>query len=144
MEAPKKKLHKRLSEDGLYSKSFQEFEQQYSTPEKQEKLYERLNSDGLYTKSKEEFISSIFPVKKKDVSVSTSPKQKPASVTKTGSSDILPSQTSGFEDVVTTGSASIQKAPKQQQPAGDTQYAEGSMAWTQQKLKQSDPQYAQL
>jgi len=67
MEQPKKELYKKLNADGVYTKSYEEFESQFSSPEKQEKLYQKLNSDGKYTKSKDEFVSRFFadPVKKK-------------------------------------------------------------------------------
>jgi len=65
MEQPKKELYKNLNADGVYTKSYEEFEQQFSSPEKQEALYQKLNSDGKYTKSKEEFVSRFFSQKKK-------------------------------------------------------------------------------
>lgn len=80
MEQPKKELYKKLSADGVYTKSYEEFEQQFNSPEKQEALYQKLNADGKYTKSKDEFVSRFFSVKKKDganASSSSSTVQKP-------------------------------------------------------------------
>lgn len=82
MEPPKKELYKRLNSDGVYTKSYEEFEQQFSSPDKQEKLYQKLNSDGKYTKPKEEFISRFFTDVKKKVpttpskSISNTPMEK--------------------------------------------------------------------
>lgn len=71
MEQPKQKLYKKLSEEGKYTKSYPEFEKQFSDPAVQEKLFTSLSNDGLYTKTKEEFKSQFFsdnviPLKKKE------------------------------------------------------------------------------
>ena len=44
-------LYNKLSSDGLYTKSFDEFVAQFSEPSSQQALHEKLSSDGLYTKS---------------------------------------------------------------------------------------------
>jgi len=60
-------LYNKLSSDGLYTKSFDEFVTQFSEPSSQQALHEKLSSDGLYTKSYEEFQNQFFSeVKKKD------------------------------------------------------------------------------
>ena len=60
-------LYDKLSSDGLYTKSFDEFVTQFSEPSSQQALHEKLSSDGLYTKSYEEFQNQFFSeVKKKD------------------------------------------------------------------------------
>ena len=60
-------LYNKLSSDGLYTKSFDEFVAQFSEPSSQQALHEKLSSDGLYTKSYEEFQNQFFSeVKKKD------------------------------------------------------------------------------
>lgn len=143
MEAPKKRLYKRLADDGLYTKTFEEFEKQYSDPAKQQKLYEKLSGDGLYTKSKEEFLNGYFPVKKKDASVSpsTTTKPKSESATSAGSSDLLKSNSLLAQD------HRVKPVPPVKTKTvtpGPSKYKEGSMAWTQEKLKQSDPSYSQL
>ena len=59
-------LYNKLSSDGLYTKSFDEFVAQFSEPSSQQALHEKLSSDGLYTKSYEEFQNQFFSeVKKK-------------------------------------------------------------------------------
>jgi hypothetical protein len=97
MEQPKKDLYKKLNTDGVYTKSYEEFEQQFSSPEGQGKLYQKLNADGKYTKSKEEFVGRFFaePVKKKGgtqvgKSDSIIPTENTALVQQSGSSAILP------------------------------------------------------
>lgn len=60
-DPPKKKLWSRLNQDGLYTKSYDEFEKRFSTPESVDGLYQRLNRDGLFTKPKEEFQKQYFP-----------------------------------------------------------------------------------
>jgi hypothetical protein len=75
MEQPKKELYKKLNASGDYTKSYEEFETQFSTPEKQTALYQKLNSNGRYTKSQDEFVSRFFsaePVKKKETTESSS------------------------------------------------------------------------
>ena len=59
-------LYNKLFEAGDYTKSFEEFTDQYGDDEKSKKLYEGLSSDGSYTKSFEEFKSKYgFGEKKK-------------------------------------------------------------------------------
>lgn len=104
MEQPKKELYKKLNADGVYTKSYEEFESQFSSPEKQEKLYQKLNSDGKYTKSKEEFVGRFFsePVKKKvgtEVSKPIAQNQKSDLEPKDGSSGTPPiKQFKGFSE----------------------------------------------
>jgi hypothetical protein len=59
-------LYNGLSEQGLYTKSYEEFAVQFSTPEAQKKLYDGLLSQGLYTKSADDFYAQFFDVKKKE------------------------------------------------------------------------------
>jgi len=70
----KYKLWENLNGSGYYTKSFEDFNKQFSTPEQQAKLYDALYSNGYYTKSGEEFTQQFFaaapvaepePVKKK-------------------------------------------------------------------------------
>ena len=63
------KLYKLLFEAGDYTKSYEEFVEQYGDSEKSERLYKGLNEAGDYTKSFEEFNEQFGfndPVKKKD------------------------------------------------------------------------------
>lgn len=72
-DPPLKKLYKGLVGDKKYTKSYDDFVKQYSTPESIDKLYSGLVEDGDYTKTKEEFqkqyFQSIKPSKKKVGSV---------------------------------------------------------------------------
>lgn len=66
---PKKKLWQGLHSDGLYTKSYDEFKQKYSSPDKVDALFSGLAEDGSYTKTKDDFYNQYFPdisVKKKD------------------------------------------------------------------------------
>ncbi|QDP68135.1 MAG: hypothetical protein Unbinned1473contig1000_13 [Prokaryotic dsDNA virus sp.] len=60
MNDSKEKLHKLLVEQGLYTKSYDEFNEQFSLPEKQQKLYSLMQTKGLYTKSQDDFSSQFF------------------------------------------------------------------------------------
>jgi len=71
MEDKTKLLYDKLSEQGLYTKSFDEFTTQFSDPSKRELLHSALGKQGLYTKTFDEFNAQFFPVeKKKDTSES--------------------------------------------------------------------------
>ena len=48
-------LYNQLNKDGKYTKTFEEFQVQFGTPEKSEKLYSALNQAGDYTKSFDDF-----------------------------------------------------------------------------------------
>ena len=66
------KIYQLLFEAGDYTKSFEEFVQQYGSVEKSKRLYKGLNDGGDYTKSFEEFTSQYGfsdEVKKKDQTV---------------------------------------------------------------------------
>jgi len=54
------KLFKSLSEQGKYTKSFEDFQTQFGSKEGQEKLYGALESTGDYTKSFEDFSGQFF------------------------------------------------------------------------------------
>ena len=60
------KLYDALSREGYYTKSFEEFQQQYADPAYRDKVFGVVTRDGLYTKSREEFDAKYSPVKKKD------------------------------------------------------------------------------
>jgi len=57
---PYKKLYEELHKAEYYTKSEDEFYQQFGTPEGQEKLYKALNEAGYYTKSMDEFKKQFF------------------------------------------------------------------------------------
>jgi len=48
-------LYNQLYKDGKYTKTFEDFQNQFGTPEKSEKLYTALNSSGDYSKSFDDF-----------------------------------------------------------------------------------------
>lgn len=56
----KKKLYDMLHSDQLYTKSYEEFDKKYSTPEAIGSLYNGLKTDGLYTKSRQDFDKQYF------------------------------------------------------------------------------------
>ena len=58
-------LYNKLFEAGEYTKSFDEFVQQYGDAEKSEKLFKGLSQTGDYTKSFEEFKSQYGFAEKK-------------------------------------------------------------------------------
>jgi hypothetical protein len=49
------KLWKRLNEDRLYTKSYEDFKQQFSDPNKLYSLYSLMKADGFYTKTMNDF-----------------------------------------------------------------------------------------
>lgn len=65
----RKKLHAKLVEDQLYSKSYEDFETQFSNPEKIQALYDNLKNDDLISMSPEEYSERFFGdiLKKKDL-----------------------------------------------------------------------------
>lgn len=54
------KLYRVITEKGLYTKSFEEFNEQFSSKEKQIKLYNAVYERGLYSKSQNEFLNKYF------------------------------------------------------------------------------------
>jgi hypothetical protein len=54
------KLHGALVDNGSYTKSYDEFVDQFSTEEAQDRLYNALNQSGDYTKSSQEFKNQFF------------------------------------------------------------------------------------
>ena len=69
------KLYEALYGSGQYTKTFNDFQNQFSSQEGQEKLYGALKSSGDYTKSFNDFSGQFFgaPVKIND-SASADPK----------------------------------------------------------------------
>jgi len=71
-DPPKKKLWKKLSEKQLYTKSYEDFEKQFSSPESIDKLYGVLSKKQLYTKTVDDFKNQFFqtqPLKKKSARI---------------------------------------------------------------------------
>lgn len=60
------KLYDALKREGYYTKSFEDFQEQYADPAYRDKVFGVVTRDGLYTKSREEFDAKYSPVKKKD------------------------------------------------------------------------------
>src|ERR1700761_184300 len=58
---PSKKLYDGLVEEKLYTKSYSEFQQQFSTPEAIGKLHDGLLQENLYTKDANDFQNQFFP-----------------------------------------------------------------------------------
>lgn len=58
--APNYKLWKKLNDDQLYTKSYEDFQKQFNNTQSVNKLYSKLNEDQLYTKSKDEFNQQFF------------------------------------------------------------------------------------
>lgn len=59
-DPPSKKLYDKLSQAQLYTKSFDDFQKKYSTPEAITELHSKLNGAGYYTKSKDDFQNQYF------------------------------------------------------------------------------------
>lgn len=55
-----RKLYDQLNKSQLYTKSFEDFQQQFSKPDAINKLYQNLNGAKLYTKSKDDFYNQFF------------------------------------------------------------------------------------
>ena len=64
---PKKKLYDALNGAGYYTKSYDDFDKQFSTPEQINKLHSTLSASEFYTKSAEDFTSQFFAPQKKSL-----------------------------------------------------------------------------
>ena len=58
------KLWESLNKQGSYTKSYDEFKNQFSNDESIGKLYTALNQQGLYTKTKDDFKNQFFSINK--------------------------------------------------------------------------------
>lgn len=66
-DPPSKKLYDGLVAEKLYSKSYDEFQKQFSTPESITKLHNGLVNQKLYSKNSNDFSTQFFPtIKKKE------------------------------------------------------------------------------
>ena len=61
------KLYQVLSRDGFYTKSFEEFAEQFNDPAYQEKVFGVVSREGYFTKSREEFLTKYAPKKKDSI-----------------------------------------------------------------------------
>ena len=61
-----KKLYDVLSRDGYYTKSFEDFQVQFASPEYIDKVFNVVSNDGLYTKDKDSFVEKYTLKKKED------------------------------------------------------------------------------
>lgn len=64
---PKRKLHEALSSPNVeaYTKSFEEFDKQFSNEESVSRLFDAVSEAELYTKTEDEFVDQFFPELKK-------------------------------------------------------------------------------
>mgnify|MGYP003112584152 CR=1 FL=1 len=61
-----RKLFDVLTRDGYYTKSFEDFQVQFSSPEYQNKVYNVVSRDGLFTNSQDDFINKYTSKKKEE------------------------------------------------------------------------------
>jgi hypothetical protein len=120
----RQKLYSNLVNDGLYTKSYEEFSSQYSNPEAQARLHKVLLEDGLYTKSAKDFSAQYFsdasPIEKKKIP--PKPTALPSTSTPPKSSLALGQQ------VLTGPSASFTAAPtKKKELAKPVRQSEGTL-----------------
>ncbi len=73
-------LYNQLYKDGKYTKTFDDFQMQFGTPEKSEKLYTALNQAGDYTKSLGDFQTQFGIAGKVNDSASADPNAESVSV----------------------------------------------------------------
>lgn len=57
-------LYDKLSSQKLYTKSYDEFVNQFESPEAKRELYNALKEQNLYTKSEQEFVGQFWSKKK--------------------------------------------------------------------------------
>jgi hypothetical protein len=61
MDENLKKLYESLSSRGYYTKSFDDFQQQYQDQSYQDKVFDVVQRDGLYTQDKQSFLAKYSP-----------------------------------------------------------------------------------
>lgn len=76
MENPKS-LYQKLSDNGLYTKTYEDFVGQYGNPTGQKELYNKLSSNGLYTKSEQDFVGQYWAPEKKNSMASVGQQKAP-------------------------------------------------------------------
>lgn len=67
------KLHEALVQRGLYSKSFEDFQEQFASDEKQAVLHQALTKEGLYSKDVDSFKGQFFPPAQQNLSAMFQP-----------------------------------------------------------------------
>jgi hypothetical protein len=85
-----KKLYDAIVSKGFYTKSYDDFVNQYQDPAYRDKVFDVVTSEGLYTKGREEFDAKYAAtgLKKKETSVSTSQEAAMEQPMATGSSEL--------------------------------------------------------
>ena len=61
------KLYNVLSREGIYTKTFEEFQVQYEDPSYRDKVFDVVSRDGYFTKSREEFDAKYTPSGEKKI-----------------------------------------------------------------------------
>ena len=96
-------LHTNLVKDGLYSKGYEEFQEQFSTPSAQENLYKAMKKDKLYNKNAGDFMNTFFPIQDEETEVKEEPTvttEEGAVSTNVDDSTITPdTETKMYEDM---------------------------------------------
>lgn len=140
MEQPKKSKSKVLYDAVSQSYdigTFEEFEKKLQDPEKRKAFYNGIGNEfdlGSYS----DFERKVL--KKKEPSVSTSQPQKSASVPKTGTSDFL--NTDPLNPVLLQDELKQKQAqPKKDNTSQPSEFKEGSYAWNQEKLRETNPDF---
>ena len=93
-----RKLFDVLTRDGYYTKSFEDFQVQFSSPEYQNKVYNVVSRDGLFTNSQDDFINK-YTSKKKEETDMVSESVSGLSVLPSGEKDTWLEETFGKNEV---------------------------------------------
>jgi len=102
---PTEKLYNVVKSKGYYTKSYEDFKNQYNNPDAIGNLYGVITQKQLYTKSKEDFVNQYFPTLKKKESGGVSP-------TPSVSEAPLPSKKEQADDI---SQYALQVSPEQMQ-----------------------------
>ena len=126
---PKRKLFNALSNEKYYTKSYEDFDKQFSTPESVGKLYSALNKGEYYTKTQKDFEGTFFP-KLNEVST-----QGSKNTSQTSTEPSLISQSNPFGKVptvktinVATGKVGTEKVSSGSTKASKSLYADALLA----------------
>ena len=90
-------LYDALFQEGSYTKSYDDFQSDFSTPENQLLLYETLNKEGAYTKSGGDFMNTFFPIPDDDKEITT-PEVKEATPRPDATVDVEDTASTGEDD----------------------------------------------
>jgi hypothetical protein len=136
-------LHDFLTSEELYSKSLDEFKDQFATPEKQSKLYDALVVRGLYDKSPDDFTNDFFVAEKKNPNQSELLTEEPIEATiesVPGTEAVVETQTEGpIKQQTSTASQQSSAKPKSSSGGGMIQMS-GQQASESQKPKPGQSQ----